>query len=141
MRRLYTMSYRLSRGVQRAILLLYMRIYPLKLYLRKRQNSILLGIEGLLNIASWIWLASNIRPHLGQVFLHYNVLFGVDLVGPWYSVFMLPLAGLFILLCNAVLGWMLYKQDPFASYLLNGIGVIVNTLLLVSAALLVFLNV
>lgn len=119
----------------------HMRIYPLKLYLRKRENLFLLLAGLLLNIGSWIWLSLNIQPHLGQVFLHYNVLFGVDLVGPWYAVFALPLAGFFIILLNAALGWMLFKQDPFAAYLLNAVSIFVNILLLISTALLVFLNI
>ncbi len=118
-----------------------MRIYPLKLYLRKKQNLVLLGLGLGLNLASWIWLSLNIHPHLDQVFLHYNTLFGVDLVGPWYAVFALPSAGLFIMICNAILGWMLYKEDPFAAYLLNAVSIFVNLLLLISTALLVFLNV
>ncbi len=118
-----------------------MRIYPLKLYLRKKQNLVLLGLGLLLNAASWIWLSLNIHPYLDQVFLHYNILFGVDLVGQWYAVFALPLAGLLIIISNAVLGWILYKQDAFAAYALNGIAIFVNILLLIAAALLVFLNV
>jgi len=118
-----------------------MRIYPLKLYLKKKQNIILLGSALLLNIASWVWLLVNIRPSVGQVFLHYNILFGVDLVGSWYAVLSLPTAGLSIIILNAILGWFLYKQDAFAAYLLNAVAVLVNIFLLVAAALLVFLNV
>lgn len=118
-----------------------MRFYPLKLYIQKRQNLMLFGGTIVLNAASWIWLATHIHPHLGQVFLHYNILFGVDLVGPWYAVYTLPLAGLCIFLLNGMLGWVLFKQDAFAAYLLNTIALVVNTLLLVSSALLVFLNV
>ncbi|PIR02923.1 MAG: hypothetical protein COV60_03080 [Candidatus Magasanikbacteria bacterium CG11_big_fil_rev_8_21_14_0_20_43_7] len=118
-----------------------MRVYPLKLYLKKKPNIILLCISVGLNIAAWMWLGLNIRPALGQVFLHYNILFGVDLVGSWYNVFALPLAGIFIIFCNATLGWRLYKQDPFATYVLQGIAIFVNVLLLISTALLVFLNV
>jgi hypothetical protein len=118
-----------------------MRIYPLKLYLKKKQNFILLGVGLAFNVASWVWLLINIHPNLGQVFLHYNILFGVDLVGEWYSVFALPLAGLLIWFLNAALGWVLYKQDPFAAYILNAISIFINVLLLISAALLVFLNV
>ena len=118
-----------------------MYIYPLKLYIKKKQNLILLSLGLSFNIASWVWLFLNIHSHLGQVFLHYNILFGVDLVGPWYMVFALPLAGLLIIFLNAILGWFLYRQDPFAAYILNAIAIFVNVLLLISAALLVFLNV
>ncbi|HCC13202.1 MAG TPA: hypothetical protein DEP63_00440 [Candidatus Magasanikbacteria bacterium] len=119
----------------------HMKVYPLKLYLKKRQNIILLGSSLVLNIASWIWLLLNIRPSVDQVFLHYNILFGVDLVGSWYNVLSLPIAGFLIILLNALLGWFLFKQDEFAAYLLNAIAVLVNMFLLVSSALLVFLNV
>jgi len=118
-----------------------MRIYPLKLYVKKKQNILFFVSSLLLNIAAWVWLLVNIRPSVGQVFLHYNILFGVDLVGSWYNVLSLPIAGFLIILLNALLGWFLFKQDEFAAYLLNAIAVLVNMFLLVSSALLVFLNV
>lgn len=116
-------------------------MYPIKLYLRKKSNIILFTLGILFNISSWIWLFIHISKNLGQVFLHYNVLFGVDLVGSWYSVFALPLAGLLILFFNAFLGWILYKQDPFAAYILNGVTILINIILFISSAILVFLNV
>lgn len=118
-----------------------MAVYPLKLYIKKKQNLILLSLSLLVNICAWVWLLINIHSNVDQIFLHYNILFGVDLVGSWYQVLTIPIAGLLILLLNAVLGWFLYKQDAFAAYILNAIAVFVNILLLISAALLVFLNV
>jgi len=116
-------------------------LYPLKLYLRRKQHAILMGMALFFNLGSWIWLGIHIRPHLGDVFLHYTILFGVDLIGPWYAVFSLPLTGLLILLLNGMLGWLLFRKDPFVGYLLHVSSIIVNICILVASNLLVFLNV
>ncbi len=94
-----------------------------------------------INAATWIWLLWNIRPQEQLIFLHYNILFGVDFLGAWWQVLTIPLAGLFILLINAFLGWMLYTKDSFVALLLNVTAVLVQVLSFVAAALLVFLNV
>lgn len=83
----------------------------------------------------------NIRSYLGQVFLHYNILFGVDLVGEWYHVFYIPAISLLILVINTVLGWLLFHKDKVVSYIFQAISVLVQILLLIVGAILVFLNV
>lgn len=115
--------------------------YPLRLYLRQFPIKVMLGMAGLMNIASFVWLILHIRPQAVPLFLHYNVLFGVDLTGPWYAVFFVPLIGIAIILLNATLGWLLYQQDRFVSYVLLAIACLSNLFVLISAALIVFLNV
>jgi len=99
------------------------------------------GIFFVLHILTWGWLLLNIRPQQDLLFLHYNTLFGVDLVGDWWKVFYAPLAGLFIFLVNVFLGWFLFAKSKFAAYLLIGIAVLCQLFLFVGSWLLVFLNV
>jgi hypothetical protein len=115
--------------------------YPLRLYLRHLPNTIMIGLSLLLNIMIWGWLLWYIRPQSDLIFLHYNVLFGVDLIGPWYQVLTIPIIGLCILLVNSALGWFFFGKDKFISYVLNAVGVISHVFLVVVAMLLVFLNV
>ena len=117
------------------------KLYPFKLYIRRKPIFIMMFLAILAQAAIWFWLLVNIRPELGQVFLHYNVLFGVDLVGEWYQALYVPLIGLCIFIVNTILGWMLYTKDPFASYLLHAVALACEFLLLVAAILIVFLNV
>ena len=101
----------------------------------------MLGVSLLMNVAMWGGLLWYIRPQNDPIFLHYNVLFGVDLTGPWYQVLTIPLIGLCIFLVNSALGWFFFGKDKFIAYLLNAVTVVTHIFLGISALLLVFLNV
>jgi len=116
-------------------------LYPLKLYFRHLPNLIILSLSLATNIAIWVWLLWQIRPHDEQIFLHYNILFGVDYVGEWWRILFLPISGLAILLVNGAIGWSLFGKDKFYAQLLNAVSLFCQIFLLVAAALLVFLNV
>lgn len=64
----------------------------------------------LLNILNWIALAYFIRPVDFPITLHYNVYFGVDIIGSWWQVYFLPAIGLLLLLVNTALGYFFYQQ-------------------------------
>ena len=115
--------------------------YPIKLYLKYRPNLVMLTLGILINLFTWGWIMFQIRPQEELIFLHYNILFGVDYVGEWWKVFYLPLVGLFIFITNFVVGWVLFHKDKFVSIILNAVSLIAQVFLLVASALLVFLNV
>lgn len=117
------------------------KFYPIKLYLRSLPNLISLSLSVILNIAIWVWLLWQIRPQEEPIFLHYNILFGVDYVGAWWRIIFLPVTGLVIILFNATFGWLLYNRDTFIAYVLNTVSVLLQIFLLITASLLVFLNV
>ncbi len=116
-------------------------MYPLKLYFRHPANLVPILIGSSLNLFMWGWLLYYIRKQEDPLFLHYTVLFGVDYTGVWYQVFAVPLAGLCILAINFILGWLLFHKDDFAGYVLNSVSALIQIILLVTAILLVFLNV
>lgn len=116
------------------------KIYPLKLYLKQRSNWLGLSLALLLNLVTWGWLGWNIRAQADPIFLHYNILFGVDFIGAWWWVFYLPLTGLVIIGVNGLIGWALFHKDKLIALLLQAVSVLSSIFLLVTAALLVFLN-
>ena len=116
-------------------------MYPIKLYIKNLPNLIMLIFGLLLNLSTWIWLLWQIKPEEEMVFLHYNILFGVDYVGSWWKVLFLPIAGIFIYLLNAILAWALFGKDKFFAQILNFISVLCQIFILIAASLLVFLNV
>ncbi|MEK7065198.1 MAG: hypothetical protein AAB963_02020 [Patescibacteria group bacterium] len=118
-----------------------MQLYPIKLYFKNWPIFITTVVALCLNIAAWIWLLIEIRPQTEPVFLHYNILFGVDYVGEWWQVLYLPISGLVIIIVNAVMGWLLFSRDKFLAQILNGISLFCQLFLFIAAALLVFLNV
>jgi hypothetical protein len=118
-----------------------MQFYPLRLYFKSLTNIICIGVCLLLNFALWSWLFWNIGPQAEPIFLHYNILFGVDYVGPWWQIAFVPATGLVIILINTLLGWLLSSKDVFLAHVLNFISVLIQVILLIVGYLLVFLNV
>ncbi len=116
------------------------KIYPIKLYLKYKVSWLLIGLALLLNVATWIWLAVSITPQENAIYLHYNILFGIDYIGEWWRVFGVPATGTAILLVNFLIGWFLFAKDKFVSLVVNSISLICQIFLLVMAGLLIFLN-
>lgn len=116
------------------------RAYPLKLYFKYRFNLVMLVLALLINIVNWFWIVLRIRPQSDLIFLHYNVLFGVDYIGEWWRVYFIALTGLIILIFNFLLGWLLFNKDKFVSVIMNIVNVISQIFLLIATAILVFLN-
>lgn len=73
----------------------------------------------LLLVAGWGILFYFIRPRETPLILHYNVYFGVDLLGSWWQAYLLQGVATFLLLIHIFLAYSFYqKKDRFASYIL-----------------------
>lgn len=60
-----------------------------------------------------------VRPNSGLIILHYNVYFGVDLLGVWWQAYALPFLGGVLLLGHFFLARRFYmKSERIASYLM-----------------------
>jgi len=114
--------------------------YYLKMYLRDWRNSLGLSISVVFQVYIWIFLALNIKPEMERIFLHYNIIFGVDLLGEWWKIYYLPIAGLLVLIVNSCLAVLVYKKSKFISWLLNFSILFFHIFLLIVARLLVRLN-
>lgn len=93
------------------------------------------------NAANWAVVAYFIRPVDFPIILHYNVYFGVDVIGAWWQIYFLPLIGLVIMTVNAVLGYLFYQQKErivahlliLATFIVQvGISIAVASLLLIN---------
>lgn len=117
------------------------RLYPINLFLRRLPIAIFLGIGLLMNLATWLWLSFTIIP-MGEenVFLHYTILFGVDLIGPGKRILALPSLGLSILLLNAFIGWLTFPRERLVSYILAVGACFCQIFLFIAGGLLIFLN-
>lgn len=79
---------------------------------------LLLVISLLPVIVGFGLLAYFIRPSEASLVLHYNVYFGVDLLGIWWQAYTFPLLGLFFLIGHFFLAKRFYKSaERIASYL------------------------
>ncbi len=85
-----------------------------------------------LNLTNWAILFFGLKSFRGYpVPIHYTILGGVDLLGEWYKLLLLPLTGGLILIINAALGFFSYKREKLLSFLLVGVGLLCQVLLLV----------
>jgi hypothetical protein len=92
-----------------------------------------------------IWLLSNyINRQIGNelMYLHYNVDFGVDLIGESRNIFIVPLLGLAIIIVNFILYGNIskYKNRKFISHILFMGAMVSNIILLISVILVYLIN-
>ena len=66
------------------------------LFFKDRTVLISLVIAIALNLASLIGLYFSITPRVESVALRYTIYFGIDLIGPWWQIFIFPLIGAII---------------------------------------------
>ena len=93
------------------------------------------------NFLAWIWLFWQTPRDDQQLFLHYNVLFGVDKVGGYGGVFAITMVGLGILVFNYLAGWLVFGKDKYTAFILNMVGLICQLFVLAGSVLIVFMNV
>lgn len=114
--------------------------YLLKVFFRDFWISLPLIFSGFFQGLSWWMILSRGRFGGGNFFLHYNIIFGVDLAGEWWRIIFLPLGGLLVVALNLVLGLIFYNSDKFFSRLLSLAAAAVQAIVLVAIFLLIALN-
>ncbi|MBN1325716.1 hypothetical protein JW977_01910, partial [Candidatus Falkowbacteria bacterium] len=77
----------------------------------------------------------------GQIYLHYNLYFGIDNIGYWYEALVIPLLGLFIIIFNNGLAYYFYIQDKVLSYSLVFFQTLLQIILFSSAIFVILLNI
>jgi hypothetical protein len=73
-------------------------------------------------------------------FLHYNIIFGVDLVGNWWQIYYFPATGILIILLNYFFSAVAYKFDKFLARFLSFWVFFFHVFLTIGILLLVGLN-
>lgn len=92
----------------------------------------LIIIIGLI-LLNWLFVyIININVSQDLVVLHYNVDFGVNLIGSVKQIYIIPLIGLIVFVINFILLAFTGKQDKFFVYLLLGAAMLVNLFLLIA---------
>lgn len=90
--------------------------------------------------AIWRQLILYIHPTTERIFLHYNIIFGIDLVGEWWHAYFIPGVGWLILMVNLIIAWLVYGRDKLLARVLILFLVILQVGLLLAAYSLVGLN-
>lgn len=92
------------------------------------------------NILIWLWLSLASRDFAELIPLHYNIYFGIDLLGYWYQIFLLPLSGLVIFLLNFWLGLIIYQKEKILGHFLAGAGSVIQVLIALGSVFIVLIN-
>lgn len=103
-------------------------------------NSVSLGICLLINIIHWVILYIKIKPGNRYILLHYNVVYGSDLVGKSTYIYLIPFVALILLLINALVASFFYKKEKLASYFLNIASVAIQLIFLAASLVLIIAN-
>lgn len=102
------------------------------------------GIAALiLDFITWgslLWRGLPLRAR-GFLPLHYNIYFGVDLVGPWYGIFAGAAFGFIALVVNALVIGMIYERDRLMSHLFAVGTVFIELILLLASIFIILLNI
>lgn len=81
-----------------------------------------------------------VRPQAEPLLLHYNIYYGIDLIGEWWRMYFIPAVGAGIIIFNFFLAWFIYVKERILAYFLFFASSIFQVFLLVSAALIILLN-
>ena len=115
--------------------------YSPKLFLRDWWVLGSLVVVALSQIFSWSYLIYYIRPSTEQLFLHYNIVFGVDLVGAWWKIYFLPLGGFVSALINYIFSLAFYDSDKILARFLSFVSAVVHIFLIIAIIFIVGLNI
>lgn len=100
----------------------------------------MLGLAVATNAVVWVLLLTQIPRGSDQIFLHYTIFFGVDDIGPWRNLLIIPAGGLFILLANGIFGWTMFQRDKYLAHALNAAAFMTQLIVLAASLLIVTLN-
>lgn len=109
-------------------------IYTNKYFL----GNLLAGI--FFNLAIWLVLCLNFKPQNDPIILHYNIYFGIDLIGPWHKIYLLPVFGLACFFINFLISVILYGRERLLSYFFIFISSLTQIILLTASIFLIFQN-
>lgn len=99
-------------------------MYPIKLFVRSRFVQVLAALLAVEVFGSWWYVLANVSQNVDQFFLHYNIIFGVDLAGSKWKLMLLPSSVSLVALLNIIIAWIIYGNYRVLSKILLAAGVL-----------------
>ncbi|MEK9130970.1 MAG: hypothetical protein AAB429_02545 [Patescibacteria group bacterium] len=87
-----------------------------------------------------LWKIMPIGLQQGIISLHYNVYFGVDLLGRWFRIFDLPVFGLILLVANMFFARLLWSKERLLSFFFAVTALLLEIVLFAAMVLITLLN-
>ncbi|PIS42465.1 MAG: hypothetical protein COT24_03415 [Candidatus Kerfeldbacteria bacterium CG08_land_8_20_14_0_20_40_16] len=122
-------------------LLIHRLINTLRKPLKNKFFSFAILFSLFSNIGIWVLIYLYIQPNNEPISLHYNIYFGIDLIGEWYKLYFIPLSGLIIILVNYLVSAIIYSSKMVLAYLVIGVTAFVQILLGLAAILIILVNI
>lgn len=111
-----------------------------KTFVSDRLNFFSLGLALLINIIQWAFIYFKLKPSGQNVLLHFNVIYGTDLVDKDYYIYLIPGIALACLLANLIISYVMFQKEKLASYFLNISTIPIQIIFFVAGLILVFAN-
>lgn len=94
----------------------------------------------LANAVMWIAIWRIVQPTDQPMILHYNVYFGIDAIGDWRNIYLMPALALAFLLVNVILSRFFYYKERLASYLFALMAFVIQILMAVGVGSVILIN-
>lgn len=105
--------------------------------------QIVFGAALIINVINLIFIFLKFSPPQNPerlLPLHYNIYFGVDFIGEWHKIFIIPALGFFFTIINFILADIIYVRDKVIGYFLAGESVFVQIILFLASYAIVSIN-
>ena len=94
----------------------------------------------ILNIILWLAVGGKFGWSAEKIPLHFNVVYGIDLLGSARQVYIIPLTGAVLFVVNTALAALLYSREKIFSYFLSFTSLLIQVILLVAVVGIIVLN-
>lgn len=111
-----------------------------KSFISDKLNSVSMGLALLINIIHWGLLIIKIKPGNTNILLHYNVVYGSDLVEKASYVYIIPGIALFFFVLNLLFLIWFYEKEKVLSYFLSFSSIAVQAVFFVASIVLIIAN-
>ncbi len=112
----------------------------LKSFVSDRLIFFSFGVSFLINIIQWVLVYIKIKPSSTNILLHYNIVYGTDLVDKGYYAYMVPGLALAFLTFNLLTAYFFYQKEKLASYFLNMSNLAVQSVFFIATLVLIYAN-
>ncbi len=116
-------------------------LYALKVYFKDIFIWLPLGLLVLMFGFLWWYVVSRISPTDNQIFLHYNIIFGIDLAGSWKKMYYLPGIATAIVIVNYTVSFFLYRSDKVLAHIVSVLTLPIQIFIAYAIVLIVGLNI
>lgn len=111
-----------------------------KVFYSDSLNYASLGLALLMNIIHVAFIYFKLGFSNATIIIHYNVVYGQDLVQKEKFVYIIPATALFFFILNVILANYFYRKEKLASYFLNFSNLAVQLIFFVASIIIVKIN-